>query len=117
MGKALRLVCLFGVLVLAATARSDVATDPTDAAAAPSVSEPITGTSVQPATGDATTQRDPFNEPFDHGGADAEWPYSGLTPEEQAVVDRGKDTTGWQEVHDAYASAVREQSQRARAEA
>jgi hypothetical protein len=45
-------------------------------------------------------------KPHDTGGPAAEWKYDDLTPRERAVVDRGRDTAGWREVHDAYQGAV-----------
>lgn len=79
-------------------------------------SEPITGTPIDPAPGAETPQKDPF-KPYDIGDPASAIPYEALSPEEKAVVDRGRDVTGWREIHGAYASAVAERAHQARAEA
>jgi hypothetical protein len=38
----------------------------------------------------------------------AVWRYETLTPEERAVVDRGRDARGWDEVHRGFSAAGRE---------
>lgn len=40
--------------------------------------------------------------------ADEEWPYERLSAEERAVVDRGRDVTGWEGVHQAFSPRARE---------
>jgi len=105
------------ILLVAATTRSDVAptTDPVLNDTAP-LPEPITGVAAQTVPGDEPAPKDPF-VPFDVGGPEAVSPYESLTLEEQAFIDRGRDTRDWSQVHDAYATAVKERSTRARAEA
>lgn len=105
------------VLLVAATTRSDVAAT-TDVAVddTTSLPEPISGTPVEPAPSVQPPPKDPF-APFDVGPPESIWPYESLTPAEQAVIDRGRDTTGWAQIHDAYATAVKERSRVARAEA
>lgn len=107
------LVC--GVLLIAATSRSDVA--PTAVSTAPTpIDEPITGTPITPAPGTASTvaPKDPF-APYDPGPGS--WSYSNLSAEERALADRGRDTTGWPETNSAFARASQEQAQRAAAAA
>lgn len=105
------------ILLAAATTRSDVAatTDSTvdDTSSLP---EPITGAPVVQSPSDQPPPKDPF-APFDVGPPESIWPYESLTAAEQAVIDRGRDTTGWAQIHDAYATAVKERSRLARAEA
>jgi hypothetical protein len=40
----------------------------------------------------------------------AGWPYETLSTEERAVVDRGRDVSGWESVHRAFSDAAREDS-------
>jgi hypothetical protein len=104
------------ILLVAATTRSDVASSadvPVDETAP--LPEPTTG-AVDPTPTTDPPPKDPF-APFDIGPPESIWPYELLTPEEQAVVDRGRDTTAWKQTHDAYAAGVSLLSQRARAEA
>jgi hypothetical protein len=76
----------------------------------------ITGTPVEPAPGHETPQKDPF-EPYDIGDPASAIPYEALSPAEQAVVDRGRDASGWRQIHDAYAAAIGQRAKQARAEA
>lgn len=76
----------------------------------------ITGTPIEPAPGNETVQKDPF-KPYDIGDPASAIPYEALSPEDKAVVDRGRDVTGWREIHAAYATALAERSKQARAEA
>ena len=76
----------------------------------------VTGTPVQPAPGHETPQKDPF-EPYDIGDPNSAIPYEALSPAEQAVIDRGRDVSGWREIHAAYASAVGQRAKQAHAEA
>jgi hypothetical protein len=80
------------------------------------IAEFITGTPVQPAPGHETPQKDPF-EPYDIGDPASAIPYEALSPAEQAVVDRGRDVSGWREIHAAYAASVGQRAKQARAEA
>ncbi len=73
--------------------------------------EPITGTAAVSAPGAETPPRDPFSA-YDVGSGGV-WTYQQLTPAEQAVADQGRDTTGWDQVHNAYASAVAQRAQQA----
>lgn len=105
------------ILLVAATTRSDVGTadEPVDENSP--LPEPITGTpALSPPTTPASAPKDPF-APYDVGPPESVWPYESLTPAERAVIDRGRDADGWRDIHDAYSSAVRQQSKRARAEA
>src|SRR5438046_1895209 len=97
-------VFMFGILLIAATSRSDVAATAgsgSDAVAVssvptgtgvPATPEPITGTAATPAPGAESTPKDPF-APYGVG-AGGVWAYKDLTAAEQAVVDKGRDTTG-----------------------
>jgi hypothetical protein len=76
----------------------------------------ITGTPIVPAPGHETPQKDPF-APYDIGDPASAIPYEALSPEEKAVVDKGRDVSGWRQIHDAYASAVGQRAKQARAEA
>jgi hypothetical protein len=125
MGKSL-LVCaaICGVLFVATTSRSDVPPVTSQTApvgtGVPATPEAITGTPSIPAPGSESIVKDPF-QPYSIGPASNDkapkpfWAYSDLTPAEQAVVDRGRDTTGWSDIHAAYNTAVAEQAQRAAA--
>ena len=116
MGRSLLFgIVMCSILLVAATTRSDVATPDEPDTTVP-LPEPITGTAVQPAAGDEQPQKDPF-APYDVGPPEAVWPYESLTHEEQAVVDGGREVTGWQQIHDAYGAGVKERSRRARAAA
>jgi hypothetical protein len=122
MGRSLLFAVLLGaVLLIAATSRSDVAapvatptpTLPSSTAA----QEPISGTAAVSAPGDETSARDPFT-PYDIGppGTKA-WAYADLSASEKAQVDRGRDTTGWDQVHKAYGAAVAERAHQAAGDA
>jgi hypothetical protein len=123
MGKLLFGAAMAAVLLVAATSRSDVATDPTSGAAGAgadspttAVDEPTMDTPVAVAPGSEGPGHAPFT-PYDVGGPDAIWTRADLSPAEQAVADRGVDPKGWQATHDAFASAVAERSQQAAADA
>jgi hypothetical protein len=94
------------VLLVTATTRSDVGTTTADTASLP---EPISGTAVEAAPSDQPPLKDPFAA-YDVGSPESIWPYDSLTHEEQRVIDRGRDVTGWQQTHADYATAVRERS-------
>lgn len=66
--------------------------------------------------GDEAPPRDPFT-PYDTGPPEARWSYESLSAEEKAVVDRGRDVTGWDAIHSAYAAAAREAAEAAKATA
>jgi hypothetical protein len=78
--------------------------------------EPIVGEPIMPLAGSETPPRDHF-KPFDPGPESALWKYEDLTPAEKKVADRGRDTTGWRGIHDAYRAAVLERVPRIRAQA
>lgn len=120
MGSALRLAAVMGGLLLfAATSRSDVAAQAVADEEEPptvSVDEPVTDAPAPPAPGFETQTKDPF-APYGIGPIEEAVPYGALSPEEQDVVDRGFDHAGWSGVHAGFGAAVRERSKRARAEA
>jgi hypothetical protein len=117
MGRSALFVGVVFVLVfVAGTSQSDVSletTSPVDAAAIPSgAPEPTLQNAVTNAPGDETIQKDPF-QPF---SAEGGIPYAELPEDEKQLIDRNRDVTGWAQRHDAFATGVREQSKRARAE-
>lgn len=77
--------------------------------------EPITGTPLVPKPGSEMPIPDRF-APHDPGPPESLWKYEDLTPAERRVVDRGRDTTGWRGVHDAYRTAVIERQPQIRAQ-
>lgn len=81
----------------------------------PTVPEPTTYPPIMPNPGDEQPPRDPFT-PYAHGSP-APWQYDDLTPAEQAVVDRGVDTTSFEPVHAAFRAASIEQALAAAADA
>jgi len=99
MGRSLVLGMLMAaILMIAAAARSDVAQpSPTPTASPPDPHIPNT-----------IGQTDP-------GPTTALWQYSDLPSGEQAWVDRNRDTTGWEQVNNAFAQAARERGQAAAA--
>lgn len=110
---------LFAVLLVArAAAETDGTSDFVESTQDPALpdSEPITGTSVEAALGSETPPKDPF-APYDIGDPLSAIPYETLTPEDQAVVDRGRNAGSWRQVHDAYGTAIAERANQARAEA
>lgn len=56
------------------------------------------------------------NAPYDIGPPEAVWSYDQLSPTDKAVADRGRDTTGWEAVHDEYAAASEEGAEISKAE-
>jgi hypothetical protein len=112
---------LGGVLLIAATSRSDVAapdaTSPPALPAGVAAPEPISGTAAVSAPGDETPAHDPFTL-YDIGppGTKA-WTYADLSPSEKAEADRGADTTGWDKVNNAYAAAAAERARQAASDA
>src|SRR5438309_2295932 len=89
MGNRLLFGLMGAILLVAASSRSDVATPlatPTTEAAP----EPITGSAAVAASGSDVFVRDPY-APTDPGPPEATIPYSDLTPDEQAVADKGRD--------------------------
>lgn len=124
MGRALRLAAVMcGAILFAATWRSDVAADVdavddslTDVVDTVSIPEPTTEQPVHPQPVSETESKDPF-APYGIGPPEHAIPYEALSPDEQVVVDRGRNTENWAGVHRGYATAVRALSKRARAEA
>jgi len=119
MRKLMVLCCLlFAVVFAGAAAQPENALDFTESTDDPPLpeSEPITGTPLDPAPGSETPQKDPF-KPYDIGDPASAIPYEALNAEEKAVVDRGRDISGWQQIHDVYGKAVAERAVQARAEA
>src|SRR5262249_41651035 len=119
MGKRLLFrVSTFGILLVAATSRSDVAVDTstttTGGTGADAPPEPITGAPAVSAPGGESVVKDPF-APYDIGSGGA-WSYQQLTPAERAVVDKGLDTTGWDKVNNGFAQASRELAKQAAAD-
>ena len=117
MRSALSLSLVCGVLLFAGSSHSEVA--PLEASLAPTpIDEPITGTPITPAPGTASTNppKDPF-APYDPGPASGLWTYSNLSPAERVLADKGRNVTGWTEIHAGFATASAEQAQRAAAAA
>lgn len=82
----------------------------------PAAPEPITGTAVMPNVENKTPPPHRF-APYDPGPPEHLWRYEDLTAEEKKVVDEGRDTTGWEQVHVAYRSAIAERLPAIRAQA
>jgi hypothetical protein len=78
--------------------------------------EYITETAIQPVSGAETTQKDPF-KPYDIGEGVTPIAYEELSPAEQAVIDRGRNVAGWQQIHSAYGAAAKELGATARFQA
>lgn len=84
--------------------------------------EPITGSPVTPLPSNEPPPHEPFT-PYPIGPAPTPqtpkpyWTYNDLTADEKAAVDVGRDVTGWQEIHNAYAAAAAERAHRAAGDA
>jgi hypothetical protein len=119
MGKLLRFAATMGCAVLfALTWSGDVAADVDAGATATtiSVTEPTTD---QPVTLVPTAEpitKDPL-APYGIGPSEEAVPYEALTPEQQEAADHGFDTATSAATHNAFAAAVVERSNQARAEA
>jgi hypothetical protein len=117
--RAIQILCGVAVAIVLVFARAswgdgdggvpDEPEDPID-----ELTEPITGEAVMPNPGDERPMRDPFT-PYDIGGPEAAWRLQDLTPEEQAVAQRGIDAND-QQVQDAYAELARAAGARAQSE-
>lgn len=109
---------LFAILFAGGALGADVSADFEASVEDPPLptEEFITGTPIDPAPGHETPQKDPFT-PYDIGDPASAIPYEALSPEEKGVVDKGRDVSGWRQIHDAYASAVKERAKQARADA
>ena len=127
MGKSLLFfVAMLGILMIATTSRSDVATDlsttppPPIGTGVEAAPEPITGTAITPAPGSQIAPKDPF-QPYSIGPATGDkspkpfWSYEDLTAAEKVVADKGRDTSAWPAIHSAYNTAVAEAAQKAAA--
>lgn len=100
---------LLGVMIVGATSRSDDLGTATEAPPSIDLSFPAK-VPLGP-----NPPRDP-NTPYDVGPPDAVWSYEQLSPADKAVADRGRDTTGWQAVHDEYAAASAQRAETSKAE-
>jgi len=78
--------------------------------------EPITGEPVMPNPGAPSAVPNYF-KPYDTGDPKGLWTYEDLTAEEREVVDRGRETAGWREIHEGYRAAVLEALPAIKAEA
>jgi hypothetical protein len=117
----LRSALILGAVTLAvvwasSSSRSDPQPTSTSATPANASDEPISGVASIPTPGSESPMRDPFT-PYDIGPAQAAWGYTSLTSSEKAVVDHGRDVTGWSGVHDAYRQAAIERATQAAAQA
>lgn len=122
MGRSLLFAALLGgVLLIAATSRSDVALPSTSSTpalpAGPATAEPVSGTPATSAPGDETPAHDPFT-PYDIGppGTKA-WTYADLPASEKAQAALHADTTNWDNVNNAYAAAAAEHAHQAASDA
>lgn len=79
----------------------------------PAPAEPITDTPAVTAPGWEQPPKDPF-APFDIGPG-THWAYADLTDAQKAVVDKGRDARGWDNINAAYASASAQVAHRAAA--
>jgi|HubBroStandDraft_6_1064221.scaffolds.fasta_scaffold1554334_1 hypothetical protein len=75
----------------------------TSSSADPAVHQPFTPYSTGPAPSEQTPK--------------PTWSYDDLTPAEKVVVDKGRDTTGWDKVHEAYGRASAERARIAQQQA
>lgn len=105
--KSLLLGAVLALILVAAAGVSSRSDSTPPALPAPSWSdpEPITDEAVMPLPGAERPGRDPFT-PYDVGPPEARWTYGQLTAAEKVVVDRGRDTTGWDRVHGGFRAAV-----------
>jgi hypothetical protein len=111
---------LGAVLLVAAIARGDIGTRTSPAPGATSdtaAAEPIRRTAAVSAPGDESPLRDPFTpytvvNPRDPARKPV-WSYADLRPDEQAVIDRGRDTTKWAVTHAAFTATTAELAVRA----
>ena len=113
------------LLLVAASIRSDTAADTSTSSSTVAAPEPITGTAVQPAAGASWRRHQPFTPydigPYSLGPSTGEsprphWAYEDLTAAERVVADRGRETTRWAPVHNAYAAASAERASKAAAD-
>lgn len=50
------------------------------------------------------------------GPPEAVWTYEQLSPADKAVADLGRDTSGWDAIHEEYAAASAQQAEISKAE-
>lgn len=118
MGRAALFAGVVFVLAFAAggTSRSDVVSD-APMAPTTAVPEPTTQAPVQNAP-EPSARHQPFTQyfvgpaPWDKSPKPL-WHYEDLTPAEKVVVDRGRDTTGWSNINNAFASASEQRAKQA----
>lgn len=106
--KAAIIAAFLALLFVSASSRSQTVGTTSSGTAADDVVLPPIDMLAQPAPGSEPPVRDPFT-PYDTGPNP--WSYDQLTAGEKAVVDRGRNTTGWSQTHDAYAAAARQAAQ------
>ena len=115
-------VVLLAIVLIAVTGRrgsgTPSATPPTVGSGQASGDEPITGTPAVSVPGDETPLHDPFSPPAigpAPGDMSAKpfWSYADLTSPEQAVADRGRDTTSADATNAIYAAATWDIAQQA----
>lgn len=114
-------IVIGALLLVVGIARShgDAVVPPPLPAATP---EQITGSPVTPAHSSEPPIHEPFT-PYPIGQAPTEgtpkpyWTYDDLPPDTKAVIDLGRDVTGREEIHNAYAAAAADLAQRAAGEA
>lgn len=119
MGKSLVLsVLMFGVLLVAATSRSDSGAPdpaPTQTPSLPNAAaeEPITGSPAVSAPGDSRPRHDPF-KPYDIGPPGTKtWSYNDLSSAEKAYADRNRNPGKWAQIGAAYAHAATDRAHNA----
>jgi hypothetical protein len=109
-------------VVATSCANSDDFKDDSIEPSPPAAEEPISGSAAVTVPGNESPPRDPFT-PYSTGPGPTKntpkptWSYEDLTDAEKLVADKGRDTTGWDKVHDAYRRASAELAQRATREA
>lgn len=107
MGKAIwSCVVVAGVVLFAASSRSDSPSPGASASPMPASEETTVPLGPNP-------PRHP-HLPYDVGTPAADWQYDDLNSAEQAIVDRAAADPGWQNVHAAYSNAAAQQFERAR---
>ena len=113
------LVSSFSILALGWAVASHGDSTPTLPTITPSnavMPEPITGTPIKPNKGSESPPVDRFAL-HDPGPPEAIWKYEDLTPAERRVVDRGRDVSGWANIHAQYNAALQERQPLIRASA
>lgn len=114
---------LFAVVIACAFALAANASRPsaasTDSAETSNPDEPIAG-EIAVSNEQAASGKSPF-EPYGVGSiepdSDPTWKYASLNAAERAVVDRGRDASKWNGIHNAYRHVVSARAAQARARA